>query len=349
MAVARRLDDYGDEVDSRLGPTKELLHVSMTIEDPRQRLVYVRPINPAFAIAEVIWILSGGRTANFLAFWNKRMLRYCDTGSSLLHGAYGNRLGLGSQLPHAITSSFTPIPADESSVDQLKRAYITLKNVPESRQVVLQIWRSELDLPNPLPRAADVPCNIMSHLLVRRDRLHWLQVVRSNDLFWGLPYNIIQFTCLQEILAGWLGLSLGPYTHLSSSLHAYRDHWAELDRLASGDRSMIVPENTSRLSDVDKDTWDTIFPEVVALALEFTVLTQSKELFATIERASRLPLAYREWISLLGAEALRIRGHLAEANEAISGAGTSWASSWHLWRRSRRETSNHGGGLETAD
>lgn len=50
------------------GVARELLHVTMSLHDPRQRWVNVRtpPINPAFAIAEVVWILTGRNDAAFL-------------------------------------------------------------------------------------------------------------------------------------------------------------------------------------------------------------------------------------------------------------------------------------------
>ena len=48
-----------------------------------------------------------------------------------------------------------------------------------------------------------------------------MQIMRSNDLHLGLPHNLVQFTSLQEILAGWLGLEPAGYHHLSDSLHVY--------------------------------------------------------------------------------------------------------------------------------
>mgnify|MGYP001616510912 FL=1 len=47
---------------------------------------------------------------------------------------------------------------------------------------------------------------------------------RSNDFILGLTYtNIVQFTTLQEVLASALGVDIGPYTHISTSLHLYED------------------------------------------------------------------------------------------------------------------------------
>jgi len=42
--------------EGRDQPTRELTHTVFTLRDPRQRVVFSRPINPAFAIAEVIAI-----------------------------------------------------------------------------------------------------------------------------------------------------------------------------------------------------------------------------------------------------------------------------------------------------
>ena len=34
---------------------------------------------------------------------------------------------------------------------------------------------------------------------VRQGKLEWSQIMRSNDVLLGMPYNFIQFTGLQEI------------------------------------------------------------------------------------------------------------------------------------------------------
>ena len=58
-------------------------------------------------------------------------------------------------------------------------------------------------------------------LKVRDNKLEWTQIMRSNDIYLGLPYNLIQFTSLQEIIAGWLKINVGSYCHYSDSLHLY--------------------------------------------------------------------------------------------------------------------------------
>lgn len=58
---------------------------------------------------------------------------------------------------------------------------------------------------------------------IRKGKLEWTQVMRSNDLVLGLPYNLVQFTSMQEILASWLNVDVGSYNHISDSLHIYTE------------------------------------------------------------------------------------------------------------------------------
>ena len=191
---------------SRGGATKEILHAAISISDPKQRWVASRqpPMNVAFAIAEVVWMMTGQNGLAFLEAWNSRLREFVGPGPQL-HGAYGHR------LRHHL------------GFDQLTRAYEVLRSNPDTRQVTLQIWDSAVDLPLPngTPADQDIPCNVLSILKVREGKLEWLQVIRSNDLFLGVPHNFVQFACLQEIIAGWLNLDCGPYHQISDSLHLY--------------------------------------------------------------------------------------------------------------------------------
>jgi thymidylate synthase len=194
------------EQDSRAGPTRELLHVVLRIENPQQRWIFSRQpaLNPAFAIAEAFWVVLGRNDEALPVFFNPSFREFSGPGPTYL-GAYGYRL------------------RNAFGFDQLNRARSALIADSNSRQIVLQIWNSQADLPHEDGSATrgDIPCNLFGMLKVRGGKLHWTQVLRSNDLFRGVPHNIVQFTVLQEIVAGWLGVGMGPYTHLSDSLHIY--------------------------------------------------------------------------------------------------------------------------------
>ncbi len=208
-------------------------------------------------------------------------------------------------------------------------AYNALTRSPSSRQVVLQIWNGELDMPDPAPRSKDVPCNLVSHLIVRDKKLDWLQVMRSNDLFWGFPYNVIQFTTLQEIVAGWLGLEVGSYTHLSNSLHVYERHWKDLEDVGFG--SVGIPVNQSDLRIASYDSWEELFGRFVSSVLYLMERSSPEHLVAAYDEMSGIPDPYREWMAVLTAEALRKTGHLTEAQRMANQAGPFWNTSWRKW------------------
>ena len=140
----------------------------------------------------------------------------------------------------------------------MEKAYYALQNIPESRQVVIQIYDTKEDFPidNGKPRDDDIPCNICSMLKVRQGKLEWSQIMRSNDVLLGMPYNFIQFTGLQEILAGWLELDIGTYNHYSDSLHLYN---RDISKVGIAQESFLDNEDSLSLC---KDETEKIFKEI---------------------------------------------------------------------------------------
>lgn len=228
--------------DGRRGRTREILPCALRIKDPRQRWVLSRrpPYNPAFGLVEFVWMVTGKNESQVLNYWNPGLPKYSGDGS-YYHGAYGYRL------------------RHEFGVDQIRRAYDVLSNVPQSRQVVLQIWKPDIDMPGAdgEPVSPDIPCNVISLLKVRDNRLHWTQIMRSNDIMRGLPYNIIQFTMLQEVMAGWLGCELGEYFHFSDSLHVYERDLTSF----SVESQQVVGADAQRMSQ-PYDECQTLFADI---------------------------------------------------------------------------------------
>lgn len=272
---------------SRNGRTREILHATISISNPRQRWVESRnpPMSVAFALAEVVWILSGRNDSAFLNYFNRGLPKFCGDGPAY-HGAYGHRL------------------RKHLKFDQLNRAYHSLRNKAESRQVVLQIWDGAIDMPAETgePQSADIPCNLMSILKVRNGTLEWMQIMRSNDIFRGLPYNFVQFTILQEIMAGWLGLEVGDYNHLSDSLHVYDSDFSKIQdvtpiAISETDDSLALPkaESDAALAELERHC-DAIVDERIG----------GQSLLNLVVKTS-LPPAFRSILCVLAAEGARRR------------------------------------------
>lgn len=192
----------------RVKDTLEISQAVLTLSNPRQKWVSDRykPMSIAFALVELVWICSGSNKCDIINYWNPAYKTYAaDANSDTYHGAYGYRL------------------KNYNGLNQLEHAYYSLKNNPDNRQTVLLYWDPTLDMPlkNGNSQSKDIPCNICSMIKIRNGKLEWTQIMRSNDIYKGLPYNLVQFTSLQEILSGWLNVKVGHYTHISDSLHIY--------------------------------------------------------------------------------------------------------------------------------
>ena len=283
---------------SRAGPTKELLHAALELRSPRERWISSRSpaINIAFALAEVVWIIRGRTDSGFLNYFNSRLPEFAGVGTTY-HGAYGHR------LKHV------------AGFDQLDAAFKALKAMPDSRQVVLQIWNGETDFPrnNGKPVAPDIPCNVIAMLKVRDGVLEWTQIMRSNDLFRGFVHNVIQFTFLHEIMAGWLGLKPGSYHHFSDSLHVYDDDVLEMDGSALGN----APGN-SDIFDFSKEDSDTYFAMIEQL-VEVIISTESsaRDLLDSLGDMDA-PGPFLNIGRILVCEGLRRRGEIDAMNRVLS-------------------------------
>lgn len=297
---------------SRGGPTQEILHAAIAVENSSARWVISRhpALNPAYAFAELIWTVNGREDSAFLNYFNSKLPELAGDGPTY-HGAYGKRL------------------RQHLGFDQFARAYHALKHNPDSRQVVLQIWDGQIDLPaaDGVPMAADIPCNLVSLLKVRNGRLEWTQVMRSNDIFRGIPYDFVQFTCLQEIVAGWLGVQPGAYCHVSDSLHAYIKDLPNI--LAANPVTPVVDTSSLALPFADSEVVFRALGQAVELIIDTN--RSADELLAAL-RSAALPQGYQDMLAVLTAEGLRIRGNVPAAQEGLSAcANPLYRQLWGRW------------------
>jgi thymidylate synthase len=297
---------------SRAGETFEVLHAAIEIAEPRQRWIMSRtpPINPAFGIAEIVWILAGSNDAAVLNYWFPGLPSFQGSGQ-VYEGAYGYRL------------------RHQFGIDQIHRACEALRSNPSSRQVVLQLWDARCDMPNGdgSPRCPDIPCNVVSLLKVRGGRLDWTQIMRSNDLFRGLPYNILQFTVLQEVLAGWLGLEVGSYHHWSDSLHIYA---ADLARFTRTAESSLARNNDSLV--VDSVKGEALISELFIRMASLTKPRLTEAEIADVDSIPGAPLGYQNLLHVLSAESARRHGQHDHAQALMASCtNPQLACVWQAW------------------
>jgi thymidylate synthase len=315
--AAKHLIALHDTVTSRSGDTYELLHALLSISDPKEKWVSNRipAMSISFALAELIWILNGSDTAKIINYWNSTLSRYAGHDDNY-NGAYGFR----------IRRNF--------GVDQLEKAYCVLHNKPESRQTVILIWDPKKDLPKDdgSPSNADIPCNICSMLKVRNNKLEWTQIMRSNDVFLGLPYNFIQFTSMQEILAGWLEIGIGNYTHYSDSLHLYT---RDCNKIEIG--TDLYSRNADSLS-VSKNVFDMAIKEIYN-RMQTIVYTDIDEIkLGSISYLNSESEAYNNIMRIISAYAARKKGFLSLKDKIIKDCSNPlYIEIWNQWEKSQEK------------
>lgn len=180
----------------------------LELRDPRAALPVYTDRNPnlRIAAAEAVQLIGGFARPDLLTRASVNFKRYVED-DGRFHGAYGSR------VTHQVSCA----------VNKLKRD-------PATRQAVVTLWDPWLD--NQLGKK-DYPCTVFLQFEVEAytGDLVMNTVMRSNDLWLGLPYDIFQFTQLQLSVANALGRDPGYYRHTALSLHLYERDVANAQRV----------------------------------------------------------------------------------------------------------------------
>lgn len=215
-------------------PIHELVAASFTLMDPRNRLVLspARAANYGFGVGELCWYVRGDTDLATMAYYNKRMTQFSDDGETI-NSAYGARILNGGGLTDVRPSQWT------LCIEELRRD-------PDSRRAVMHI-NQPADLRKAVTFGSkDVPCTMSIQLLIRDRLLHMHVLMRSNDVVWGMPYDVFSFTCLMESFLYQLQASgvevdgLGQYHHTAGSLHLYDTHF-EMAKVVGGETLTGLP------------------------------------------------------------------------------------------------------------
>lgn len=242
VLVDTLLNDFDFESSPRGRPIRELVNASFTLGNPRNRLIEskARNVNYGFAVGEFCWYVRGDSDLETMLYYNKRMSQFSDDGSTI-NSAYGARMFLPRW----------------GTLGQIDNVINELKHDPDSRRAVMHI-----NEPNDLLRATvlgskDVPCTLSVQFLIRDRRLHMIVNMRSNDVIWGLPYDVFSFTCLQELIALQLKCEgaqvddVGEYHHNAGSLHLYDTHFTMAGEVSGEDLVVPAQMDTFTIDDIE--------------------------------------------------------------------------------------------------
>ncbi len=216
----------GEQVSPRGTGTREVLGAGFCLRNPRKRCVTVpaRQWSLPLAIGEFSWHASGSDSVDALEYYAKRWRAFADSASRIPGSCYGRMI---FQKGQAGSSQWEQIVELLGRDRNSRRAVAILASPASSANTTAQ----------------DVACATSIQFLVRDGKLTAVVNMRSNDVIWGLPYDVFLFTMMQELLANTLKLDLGAYYHFAGSLHLYDQHRALATRIVAdtGDPSFEMP------------------------------------------------------------------------------------------------------------
>lgn len=203
--ISNHLDNIYEELVNRLfkadriGNTRELLNVQFKLTDINNAIISrTRNISLSYLLGELVWYFSGNDDLTFIEKFSSFWTNISDDGK-ICNSGYGailyNRYGF-NQVEKVISL----LEKDVSS----RRAIINF-NVPNKNALITK----------------DEICTMFLQFYIRDNKLNCTGSMRSNDIYFGLPYDIVFFTILQKYIADRLGLDYGYYIHNVVSLHLY--------------------------------------------------------------------------------------------------------------------------------
>ncbi len=182
------------------------MHFSIDIEKDGFPLLTLRKIPVKGMVAEQAWFIMGSRKPeDFLRSYTKIWDAFTNPGD-VVTVAYGYRW------------------RKHFGRDQLKLLIDLLKKEPGSRHGVVLAWDPSQDGLS-LQKKKNVPCPYSFTVNIIGGRLHLHNIVRSNDVMLGVPYDVAGFALLQCLLAQELGVKPGIYSHSISNAHIYDTHY----------------------------------------------------------------------------------------------------------------------------
>jgi thymidylate synthase len=169
-----------------------------------------RKLSMQYAMAELLWYLTGNRTIELIGAYAPQYAKFTNNG--IAWGAYGYRWAHDPTFLHALGHSG----------HQLYAVIDLLSKKPTDRRAVVTMWNAgDLALSLNVPMN-DMPCTLTWQFLRRKDHLHMVCTMRSEDVWLGMPYDIFVNTCIQRLIADALHIKPGSYTHQVGSLHIYQ-------------------------------------------------------------------------------------------------------------------------------
>ena len=156
------------------------------------------------AIDELLWIWQ--KKSNNVHELNSHIWDSWADETGSIGKAYGYQLGIKHIYP-------------EGEFDQVDRVLYDLKNNPQSRRILTNIYNFQ-----DLHEMHLYPCAYSMTFNVTDGKLNGILNQRSQDTLTANNWNVVQYSVLVHMLAQVSGLQVGEFVHVISDAHIYDRH-----------------------------------------------------------------------------------------------------------------------------
>jgi len=237
--------------------TLELFNTHLILTNPYNRILSIpeRKTDMFYYAGECCFYWSGSEELNFInkysTFWNK-----VSDDNVHVNSCYGSRL----------------FAREYNSYTQYEYAIEQLLFDKHTRKAVMM-----LSGPFDAIESKDNICTLNLQLIIRDNKLHLINNMRSNDIIFGLTYDLMFFTLLQEqalceLKYNYPDLEMGCYYHNATSTHVYEKHFNMLraitETVSYNNLNPIMPK-------LEQDDLHSLY---LLLEFEKTLRTTNKQL-----------------------------------------------------------------------
>lgn len=215
-------------------------------------LIGQRKTFPHVAAAETAWCLLGHYHINWLRQHTQVWDRFADVkdciiceGSGKLDSSCyeGKPNGIcmncqGSGKTYWLKQAYGNRWRNAFGVDQLAIGLERLRADSSDRRVWISSWDPGEDI-----RAAGqktVPCPVGFTLNIMGGKLNSALMIRSSDLYYGLPYDVMRHALVMDACAASLGVKPGIMRVTLAHPHVYERQWSEASQMLA--QEPVVPE-----------------------------------------------------------------------------------------------------------
>jgi thymidylate synthase len=154
----------------------------------------------------LLWFLKGDTNIKYLQDHNVRIWNEWADENGNLGPVYGKQW------------------RDFGGIDQISWLINELKNNPDSRRLIVSAWNvieiNKMALP---------PCHILFQFYVANNKLSCQLYQRSADAFLGVPFNIVSYSLLTEMIAHQCDFEMGEFIWTGGDCHIYSNHLEQVN------------------------------------------------------------------------------------------------------------------------